>query len=162
MIKFLDRFNAVYGAVVTVLTTIFGVYWYVFAAYLACNVLDYITGWRKARKLGKESSKVGMEGIWKKCGYWIIIFVSFLIPEVLVGIGRDLLGIDLTFLVFLGWFTLATLLINEIRSILENLVECGCDVPVFLIQGLAVTEKLLESKIEIPGVAGESEEKKND
>ena len=160
--KFLDRCNAIYGAVVTVLTAIFGVYWYVFAAFLACNVLDYITGWRKARKLGKESSKVGMEGIWKKFGYWIIIFLSFLIPEVLVGIGHDLLGIDLAFLTLLGWFTLATLFINEVRSILENLVECGCNVPAFLIQGLAVTQKLLDAKIEIPGVAGESEEKEND
>ena len=62
----------------------------------------------------------------------------------------------------LGWFTLASLLVNEIRSILENLVECGYNVPVFLIEGLAVTEKLLESKIEIPGVTGESEEKEND
>ena len=61
MIKFLDRCNAIYGAVVTVLASVFGVYWYVFAAYLACNVLDYITGWRKARKLGKESSRICMK-----------------------------------------------------------------------------------------------------
>ena len=86
--------------------------------------------------------------------------MAFLIPEVFVHLGNDQLGIDLAFLMLLGWFTLTRLLINEIRSILENLVECGCDVPAFLIQGLAVTEKLLESKIEIPGVTGESEEKK--
>lgn len=156
--KFLDRCNAVYGAIITVLTAVFGTYWYVFMAYLICNVMDYATGWWKARKLGKESSKVGLNGILKKFGYWIIITVAFMIPAVFVHLGQDLLGINLTFLAFLGWFTLATLLINEIRSILENLVECGCNVPAFLIAGLAVTEKLLEAKIEIPGDAGESEE----
>lgn len=156
--KFLDRCNAVYGAIITVLTAVFGTYWYVFMAYLICNVMDYATGWWKARKLGKESSKVGLNGILKKFGYWIIITVAFMIPAVFVHLGQDLLGINLTFLAFLGWFTLATLLINEIRSILENLVECGCNVPAFLIAGLAVTEKLLEAKIEIPGNAGESEE----
>lgn len=156
--KFLDRCNAVYGAIITVLTAVFGTYWYVFMAYLICNVMDYATGWWKARKLGKESSKVGLNGILKKFGYWIIITVAFMIPAVFVHLGQDLLGINLTFLAFLGWFALATLLINEIRSILENLVECGCNVPAFLIAGLAVTEKLLEAKIEIPGNAGESEE----
>ena len=34
-------------------------------------------------------------------------------------------------------------MINEVRSILENLVEYGLDVPYVLIKGLAVTERLL-------------------
>ncbi len=34
-------------------------------------------------------------------------------------------------------------MINELRSILENLVETGYDVPSILTKGLAVTEKLL-------------------
>lgn len=54
---FIDRYNAVMGAVVTVLTAVFGVYWYIFAGYLLCNVLDWLTGWYKSRKLGQESSK---------------------------------------------------------------------------------------------------------
>lgn len=48
-----------------------------------------------------------------------------------------------------GWFTLASLLVNEIRSILENLVECGYSVPDFLIRGLAVTEKLISAGVDI-------------
>lgn len=55
-------------------------------------------------------------------------------------------GIELDFMTMLGWFTLATLLVNEIRSILENLVESGYEVPTILIKGLAVTEKLIQSK----------------
>ena len=97
----------------------------------------------KARKLKKESSSVGLAGIVKKLGYWIIIATAFLTAYALTALGKDILNIDLSFLALLGWFTLACLLINEVRSILENLVEYGLDVPYVLIKGLAVTERLL-------------------
>ena len=142
--RFLDKCNAIYGVAVTILVTILGPYWYIFAGYLLCNVLDWLTGWYKARKLGRESSKTGLKGILKKLGYWVI--------------GHDLLGINLKFLLLLGWFTLACLLVNEIRSILENLVECGYNVPAFLIKGLAVTEKLINAETEnMNGVGDEKE-----
>ena len=60
-----------------------------------------------------------------------------------------MLGVNLEFLTLLGWFTLALLLVNEIRSILGNLVECGYNVPDFLIKGLAVTEKLIRAGADI-------------
>ena len=56
---------------------------------------------------------------------------------------------QLEFVLLFGWFTLATYLINEIRSILENLVEMNVNVPQFLIAGLDITQKLLDSKTEI-------------
>lgn len=145
----IDRYNAVTGAAVAVLTAVFGVYWYIFAGYLLFNVLDWLTGWYKSRKLGKESSKVGFHGILKKLGYWAIILVAFLIPDLFIHLGQDILGVNLSFLTLLGWFTLASLLVNEVRSIFENLVECGYDVPDFLIRGLAVTEKLIRAGVEI-------------
>ena len=55
-------------------------------------------------------------------------------------------GVDMSFLMFVGWLTLGMLIINEVRSILENLVECGVEVPLVFIKGLAVTEKLLNAK----------------
>ncbi len=147
---FIDTYNAAVGAMVAVLSAIFGVYWYLFAGYLLLNILDWITGWYKARRKKQESSYVGLKGIVKKTGYWVIILVAFLIPALFVHLGKDLLGVDLGFLTLLGWFTLAALLVNEFRSILENLVECGTYVPDFLIRGLAVTEKLIHAGIDIP------------
>lgn len=147
--KVVDKYNVIVGAAVMVLTAVFGIYWYVFAGYLLLNVLDWLTGWYKARKKKEESSKTGLKGILKKIGYWVIILVAFLMPQFFIGLGRDVLGVKLDFLELIGWFTLACLLINEIRSILENLVECGYNVPVFLIQGLAITEKLINAKAEI-------------
>jgi len=147
---FIDRYNTVAGSIIMILTMIFGTYWYVFAGYLLCNILDWLTGWCKSRKLGKENSRTGFRGILKKVGYWIIIAIAFLIPAVFIHLGKDLMGIDLGFLVLLGWFTLASLLVNEIRSILENLVECGYHVPEFLIRGLAVTERLIHAGVNMP------------
>lgn len=147
---FVDVYNVVVGAIVAVLSAIFGIYWYLFAGYLMLNVLDWLTGWYKARKKKQESSYRGVQGIAKKTGYWVIILVAFLIPALFINFCQDLLGINLGFLVLLGWFTLATLLINEIRSILENLVECGYEVPDFLIRGLAITEKLIHAGVDIP------------
>ena len=147
-IDFIDYYNVAVGAVVAVLTAIFGVYWYLFAGYLLLNVLDWITGWRRANKLHQESSMVGLRGIVKKTGYWVIVLIAFMIPDLFIKLGRDTLGINLDFLMLLGWFTLATLLVNEIRSILENMVEMNYDVPEILISGLAITEKLIKKKSE--------------
>ena len=149
-LDFIDRYNAVVGAVVVVLSAIFGAYWYLFAGYLLLNILDWLTGWYKSRRKRTESSYKGLWGIVKKTGYWVIILVAFLVPELFVHLGNDLLGVNLGFLVLLGWFTLAALLVNEVRSILENLVECGYEVPDFLIRGLAVTEKLIHAGVDIP------------
>lgn len=147
---FIDTYNAVVGCIIAVLSTVFGVYWYLFAGYLLFNILDWGTGWYKARKKKQESSYIGLRGIAKKTGYWVIILVAFLIPALFIQFCQDLLGINLGFLVLLGWFTLATLIVNEIRSILENLVECGYDVPDFLIRGLAITEKLIHAGVDFP------------
>lgn len=144
--KVIDLYNLCVGAVVTVLTAIFGIYWYIFAAYLLLNVFDWLTGWYKSRKLKQESSKVGLKGIVKKLGYWVIIAVAFIVSGVFVHMGTDLLHVDLSFLTMIGWFTVACLLVNEIRSILENLVECGYNVPNVLVKGLAVADKLINKE----------------
>ena len=65
-------------------------------------------------------------------------------PLALISIG-DIISLDLTFLQFIGWFVLASLIINELRSIVENLVETGYKVPPILTKGLAVAEKLIDS-----------------
>lgn len=152
-----DKYNAIAGAIVATLSAIFGIYWYIFAAFFLLNVIDWLTGWYKANKKGEESSKVGLNGALKKLGYWAVILVAFIISDVFTKLGSDVLNVNLSFLMMIGWFTLAMLLVNEARSILENLVECGYNVPDFLIKGLAVAQKMLNKRTEIPDA---DEEKK--
>lgn len=143
--KFADKYNTLVGGLVTVFSALFGTFWYLFVLFLMFNIFDWLTGWYKAYKLKKESSKVGLVGLLKKLGYWVIIIVAFAIPLAFSALGTQI-GLDLSFLQLIGWFTLASLMVNEVRSILENLVECGYNVPAILVKGLAITDKLINSK----------------
>lgn len=148
MKAFTDSYNLAAGMIVSVMTALFGIYWYIFAAYLLFNIMDWLTGWYRSHKKKKENSSEGLRGIIKKLGYWIIIAVAFLMSDVFVHLGNDILGINLNFLMMIGWFTLACLMVNEVRSILENLVECGYDVPSVLINGLDVANQMINQEHE--------------
>lgn len=143
----IDRYNAAVGAIVAVLSYILGEHWILFVAFLLLNVADWLTGWMKSRMAGKENSVRGWKGVLKKLGYWLMIMVAFGASAVFIEIGV-VIGIDLGITTLLGWFVLASLLINEIRSILENFVEAGFNVPNILIKGLEVADKVVNKETE--------------
>lgn len=143
--KVIDTYNAIVGSIVAVLSYIFGEHWILFALFLAFNLADWITGWMKSRIAHKENSKTGWKGVLKKLGYWIMIAVAFGASAVFVEIGKTI-GIDLGITTLLGWFVLASLLVNEIRSICENFVEAGYNVPQILIRGLEVADKAINKE----------------
>ena len=145
MEKIVDRINLIWGAAVALFSYLLGEHWYLFVAFLVLNVIDYITGIVKARMLHTENSNKGMKGIVKKVGYWVVIGIAFFV-SVAFGEMGNVIGFDLTFTQLFGWFTLATFLINEIRSIFENLVLMGVYVPDFLIKGLEVAQKAVEGE----------------
>ena len=149
-IEIISGYNILAGMIVTILTAVFGEFWYMFAAFLVFNIIDWLSGWNKARKLKLENSEKGLKGIVKKIWYWVLILVAFMISNIFIILGQELLNVELNFLTLFGWFTLASLTVNEVRSILENIVEMGYEVPEFLIKGLAITEKLINSKMNIP------------
>lgn len=147
--KGFDKVNIFYGMIATAGAAIFGKYWFLFAGFLLLNVIDYATGWCKAKFYKRnESSAIGAKGIVKKVWYWVVIGIAFFVALSFQHMG-EIVGINLAFVRLFGWFTLATYLINEIRSILENLVEMDVKVPAFLIRGLDITQKLLEAKSKI-------------
>ena len=143
--KVIDTYNAIVGSIVAVLSYIFGEHWILFALFLAFNLADWITGWAKSRIAHKENSKAGWKGVLKKLGYWIMIAVAFGASAVFVEIGKTI-GVDLGITTLLGWFVLASLLVNEIRSICENFVEAGYNVPQILIRGLEVADKAINKE----------------
>lgn len=138
----INEYNAVTGAIIAVLSYILGEHWILFVAFLALNVADWLTGWMKSRLAGKENSVKGWQGVLKKLGYWLMVLVAFGAGAVFIEIGKAI-GIDLGITTMLGWFVLASLLINEIRSILENFVEAGFNVPSILVKGLQVADKIV-------------------
>lgn len=146
--EILNKTNMVYGVIATFFAAIFGKYWMLFAGFLVLNAVDWITGYIKSKILKTESSKTGAMGILKKVCYWCVLAISFFVSIAFIKMG-ELLRLDLGFVVCFGYFTLATYLVNEIRSILENFVEMGVNVPKFLIIGLRVASKKIEQVTEI-------------
>ena len=140
--KIIDAYNALVGTAVAILSYVLGEHWWLFAAFLLLNAMDWITGWMKSKITGTESSKAGLKGILKKLGYWIMTGVAFLTSAAFIEIGK-VIGVDLGVTTLLGWFVLASLLVNEIRSIVENFVEAGFNVPRILTKGLEVADKVV-------------------
>lgn len=144
-LNYMDNYNAAAGAVVAFLSFVFGEHWFLFLAFLVFNVVDWLTGWMKSRINNKSNSEAGWKGVLKKLGYWMMILVAFIASAVFIEIGITL-GIDLGITTLLGYFVLASLIVNEIRSIIENFVEAGYNVPKVLTKGLEVAENIIEKE----------------
>lgn len=145
MEKIIDRINVICGAAVALFSYLLGEHWWLFAAFLILNVVDYVTGFVKARMTKTENSNKGMKGIVKKVGYWVVVGIAFFISVAFEEMGA-IIGLDLGIVELFGWFTIATFIINEIRSVLENLVVLGVNVPEFLIRGLKEAQNAVEGK----------------
>ena len=146
MLKIFNKTTTTISGICTILTSIFGIEWVLFAGYLLLNLVDYFTGTIKAKVKKSESSNRGLVGVVKKICYWILIGVSFFISYLLVQLGNKI-KINLEFIMIFGWFTLACLIINESRSIIENLIEIGINVPEFLKKGLEQYQKIIDNTI---------------
>lgn len=143
--KIFNKITNTFGIIGTTITSLFGGEGILFAGYLILNIADYITGTVKSKVNKEENSKKGLIGIIKKICYWILIGISFLISQMLVAIGSKI-DINLEFIMLFGWFTLTCLIINETRSIIENLIQIGIYVPDFLKKGLTAYENLINNK----------------
>lgn len=143
--NYMDTYNAIVGAIVTCLNVIFGEHWLLFAIFLIFNVIDWITGWMKARINHRSNSIAGMLGVIKKLGYWLMILVAFIASAMFIEIGQAL-HVNLEVTQLLGYFVLASLCVNELRSIIENFVESGFNVPKILVNGLEVADKVINKK----------------
>lgn len=146
-LKVFNKATTTISLITATLTSILGLEGFLFLGYLILNFFDYITGTIKSKIKHNESSNKGLIGIIKKVCYWILICISFLISFLLVQIGIKI-NVNLDFIMLFGWFTLACLIINETRSIIENLVEIGIHVPAFLTKGLDIYSKILDTKVD--------------
>lgn len=144
-----NKINLIIGAITALLSYLLGQHWILFVFFLALNIGDFLTRWIAARITGTENSKAGWIGVLKKIGYWVMIALGFGMSVIFIEIGA-VIGVDLHVTAYLGWFVLATLTINEIRSILENLVDAyGDKVPAILVKGLQIANKSIDGVIKL-------------
>lgn len=156
IVKIFNKMDTTISFFVSGLTSILGLEWILFAGYLILNIIDYLTGTIESKINKTESSSKGIVGIIKKFCYWILIGLSFFLSFLLTQLGQKI-NINLEFVMLFGWFTLGCLIINESRSIIENLIEIGIDVPIFFKKGLEIYNKKIDNTI-----SNIMNEKKND
>lgn len=150
MAQFFNNVNMVGGVVMTAVAAVFGQYWFLFAGFLLFNVIDWLSGWARSRQKRESSSKAGAKGIVKKVWYWVVIGTAFFIGFSFEQMGQGI-GVPLNFMNLMGWFVLANYLVNEIRSVLENLVDMNVPVPAFLVKGLQIAAEKIEAAAQIGG-----------
>lgn len=107
------------------------------------NVLDWLSGWLKARILKQENSSAGFIGAVKKSANWFVVFCSFLLSYAFLELGM-ILHVDTEIASGLGWLVLISLIINEVRSVLENLIQCKIKVPNIFIKGLNIADENID------------------
>lgn len=142
---FADKANIFWATLLAVLTHFFGKAGPIFAFFLLLNVVDFYYGRKKAKATNTLSSKIGAEGISKKVSYWVMIGLAFGLAYVLVNVLGPALSVDLGFLQMIGWFTLAVYILNELTSIVENMLVLGYDVPEILVRGLAAARSAVDT-----------------
>ena len=141
------KINYIISTLTAILSTIFGQFWFLFVFLIFLNLIDCVTGILKARYLCIVSSAKGLKGIVKKFLIWCLVAMGFGLSITFQHIGNAL-GINLSITQCIGWFILMHCIINEIRSILENMVQMDKDnlVPRWFTKGLKVAQDRIDQK----------------
>lgn len=119
-------------AIMAVITSWLGVL--AVPAYLlvAFNVIDYITGlFAASKRTGQISSYKSIRGIIKKVCMWLLVIVGALL-DVLINYAVQSAGIEFKIKFLVAIIVAIWLVINEVISILENMIDIGIHMPPFL------------------------------
>lgn len=113
---------------------------------VACNLIDYFTGLAAARnRTGKISSQKSLMGIIKKVCMWLLVVVGALIDE-LIKYAVQSAGIELKIKFLVAIVVALWLVLSEIISILENMIDIGVNMPPFLMPLVKYIKQQVEDK----------------
>ncbi len=122
---------------------------------VGCNVIDYITGLLAVPyRTETVSSYKGIRGIIKKVCQWLLVLVGAWI-DILVNYAIECAGIEFSLPFVVATIVAVWLVVNEIISILENMLDIGVRMPPFLLPIVKYIRKQVEDKTQI---ADEEEE----
>lgn len=143
----MDKVKVTVIAVLSVLMNCLGILAIPVFLLVGCNLIDYATGLvaAKYRQDGGISSYKSIRGIFKKIGMWLLIIVgSFM--DILIQYAVECMGLGLTVPFIVATVVAVWLVVNEIISILENLIDIGVKMPPFLMPIVKYIKKQVEEK----------------
>lgn len=116
---------------------------------LGCNLIDYGTGLAAAAKRREQiSSYRSIWGIAKKVCQWLLIIVGAML-DMLIKYAVDNAGINVTLPFIVATVVAVWLVVNEMISILENMIDIGVAMPPFLLPLVRYIREQTESKAAI-------------
>ncbi len=99
---------------------------------VGCNIIDYITGLIASKYRQEQiNSYKGMRGIIKKVCMWLLVVVGSMV-DVLIKYATQTMGFNIQVPFIVATLVAVWIVINEIISILENLIDIGIALPPFL------------------------------
>ena len=122
--------KAAIAAILAFLTALWGWVGWAVWIWIACMLIDYISGSAAARKDNKWASSVARAGLWHKLGEVFAVLVAALCDialHVLINGAGVQIGVELPVMVtpvVLLWY-----IVTELGSIVENAGKLGAPVP---------------------------------
>lgn len=125
---------------------------------VGCNFVDYITGLCAAKyRQDQVSSYKSIRGITKKVCQWLLVLLGAWI-DILINYAIECAGIEITIPFVVATIVAVWLVVNEIISILENMLDIGVSMPPFLMPIVKYIKQQVEDKAAIT----ESEEEEHE
>lgn len=113
---------------------------------VGCNLVDYFTGICAAKyRTERINSYKGIRGIIKKVCMWILVVIGVWL-DVLIRYTMRCTGLDLEIPFVVATVVVLWLVVNEMISILENVIDIGVKLPPFLLPITKYIKKQVEEK----------------
>lgn len=128
----MEKVNNILKAVIAAFFSFFGMLAIPLLLLISANILDWITGIMACKHRNERlTSQKSFEGISKKMGCYILIFIGFM-TDVLIQYCISNLGLPIVFPTIVSCIVAVWLVCNEVISVLENLLDIGVKLPPFL------------------------------
>lgn len=100
---------------------------------VACNIIDYATGFMAAPYRGQvHTSYKSFKGVAKKICMWLLVFLGVLMDVMIEYASQQVSWLDISLPFIVATIVTFWLVFNEVISILENMIDIGVEIPPFL------------------------------
>lgn len=154
----MDKVKGTVIAVVSALMSWLGILAVPVFLLVGCNIIDYLTGIFASKYRDEPiSSYKGIRGIIKKVCMWLLVIVGAWI-DILINYAIHTAGIALSIPFVVATVVAVWLVVNEIISILENMIDIGVDMPPFLMPIVKYIKRKTEETAKLPDEVTDDED----
>lgn len=145
----MDKIKVTVTAVVSALMSWLGILAVPVFLLVGCNLIDYFTGLCAAKyRTESINSYKGIRGIIKKVCMWLLVLIGAWI-DILINYAVECAGVSLTIPFIVATVVAVWLVVNEIISILENMLDIGVTMPPFLLPVVKYIKKQVEETADV-------------